>query len=194
MSPKAKLHMILLGCTPKARVTEQHDVFFGIGTSLPDLVPAMNAFWPDSNGLHIDAWREVTKVGNFNISVVQKDENSTPQARDNTLFFINLGGYKDSEFEEFHYKFLCVAKDLSSAQKIAKQTAFYQYANVSAPGGASHIDDKYGFDVDDVYPVEDLLSDDLKTRYYIKIQKSESANEDKLHIGYVKFSKISKLS
>jgi hypothetical protein len=28
-----KLYMVMLGCTPEGRLTEQHDIFFGIGTS-----------------------------------------------------------------------------------------------------------------------------------------------------------------
>jgi hypothetical protein len=57
----ANLYMIMLGCTPKGRFTEQHDIFFGIGTSVKELVPDMKAFWPDAKGkIHIDAWQKVT--------------------------------------------------------------------------------------------------------------------------------------
>ena len=34
----AKLFMTLIGCTPAGRNIEQHDVFFGIGNSLKDIV------------------------------------------------------------------------------------------------------------------------------------------------------------
>ena len=46
----ANLYMIMLGCTPKGRFTEQHDIFFGIGTSIKELVPDMKAFWPEAKG------------------------------------------------------------------------------------------------------------------------------------------------
>lgn len=49
-----KLFMVLLGCRPKGRNTEQHDIFFGIADSLVELKPAMQLFWPDAL-LHIDA-------------------------------------------------------------------------------------------------------------------------------------------
>jgi len=39
-----KLFMLLLGCKPPGRHTEQHDVFFGIARSLRDLVPEIQAF------------------------------------------------------------------------------------------------------------------------------------------------------
>jgi Domain of Unknown Function (DUF1543) len=47
MSPK--LFMILLGCRPKGRHTEQHDIFFGIGNELADLKPAMKNSGPAHN-------------------------------------------------------------------------------------------------------------------------------------------------
>src|SRR4051812_37227943 len=113
MSREMKLFMVLLGCRAKGRLTEQHDVFFGIGCGLSDLLPQMNAFWPDSNGLHIDAWREVTNVDGYDISISEGPKKQTA----NHLFFINLGGYKESEFEEYHYKILSVGRDLAAATK-----------------------------------------------------------------------------
>ena len=56
---KFRLYMILLGCTPDGRHTEQHDIFFGIGTGLEDLIPEIQEFWSDGGELHIDAWREM---------------------------------------------------------------------------------------------------------------------------------------
>jgi hypothetical protein len=35
--------MVMLGCTPKGRLTEQHDIFFNWNFS-KDLVPEMKAF------------------------------------------------------------------------------------------------------------------------------------------------------
>ncbi|MFD0778124.1 DUF1543 domain-containing protein [Flavobacterium myungsuense] len=68
-----KLYMIMIGCRPKGRLTEQHDIFFGIGNSLSDLIPQMKSFWPEAKGkIHIDAWREVTVVNNHTIEVVPK--------------------------------------------------------------------------------------------------------------------------
>ena len=83
--PTPKLFMLLLGCRPKGRFTEQHDVLFSIGNDLPALLPDIAAFWPDGGKIHIDAWREVTKVDGFSIRVVEKKA-SEPQAE--KLFFI----------------------------------------------------------------------------------------------------------
>jgi hypothetical protein len=45
-----KLFMLLLGCKPLGRNTEQHDIFFGIADSLPELKPEILNFWPEAQG------------------------------------------------------------------------------------------------------------------------------------------------
>jgi hypothetical protein len=61
----------MLGCTPEGRLTEQHDIFFGIGTS-KELIPQMKA-WPEAGQIHIDAWREVSLVDQFSITIEDRD-------------------------------------------------------------------------------------------------------------------------
>ena len=73
MKNENKLYMIMLGCRPEGRYTEQHDIFFGIATSLKGLIPNMKKFWPEAKGrIHIDAWREVSSVDNHLIEIVSK--------------------------------------------------------------------------------------------------------------------------
>ena len=117
-----KLYMTIIGCRPSGRLTEQHDVFFGIGNQLADLIPQINAFWPEVKGkFHLDSWREVTKVGEYEICVVDKGDYKT---NEQALFFLNLGGYLPQEMEEFHYKKLVVAPSLAVAQHEIKKTNF----------------------------------------------------------------------
>lgn len=187
MSPK--LFMILLGCTPKGRQTEQHDIFFGIANTLAELKPAMENFWPNTQ-LHIDAWREVTNVDGYKIEVISK---TAEKENTNQLFFLNLGGYKQNEFEEFHYKMLVVSPDKGKAIKAATQTAFYKH--VSLPGnGTSHIDDRYGVDVDDIFMIKDILPKEIKEQYCLSISNTADSSlaEDELHLGYVKWSALEK--
>ena len=74
MEKELKLYMLMLGCTLVGRLTEQHDIFFGIGSSLKDLIPQIKNFWPEAKGkIHIDAWREVSVVDDFTIEVVSKN-------------------------------------------------------------------------------------------------------------------------
>jgi hypothetical protein len=182
-----KLFMILLGCKPIERNTEQHDLFFGIGKSLSDVKKDIIDFWKEANGkIHIDGWREVQSVDDCIIEVINKADLTLSQKE--KLFFINLGGYKQNEFEEFHYKLLTVAIDKGVAIQKAKQTAFYKHTGFE--GAVSHIDDKYGIDVDDIYEIEDILPSHLKEQYSIQITKAEKQKEDELHLGYLKINKL----
>jgi hypothetical protein len=188
MEAKQTLFMVMLGATPAGRLTEQHDIFFGIATHLKELVPAMKAFWPEAKGrIHIDAWRTISAIDGYKIEIGSRLEKSSIQEK---LFFINLGGYKENEFEEYHYKVLTVAKNKSEAIKKAKQTTFYKHCGFK--GATSHIDDKYGVDVDDIYDIEDILAPQYKEQYSLKITKSSNLASDLVEIGYLKIDKLVK--
>ena len=189
--PELKLYMVLLGCKPKGRFTEQHDIFFGIGKNLAELKPAIRTYWKEAPKIHIDAWREVNIVDGYRIEV---SETITPEAEpvraytEQQLFFINLGGYKRDEFDEFHYKMLIVAPDLSVAIKMSKESGFYKHTGFE--GAVSHIDDKYGIDVDDVYHVEDILNTQYKNQFRLSITKADRLMNDEFHLGYLKWDRI----
>jgi hypothetical protein len=184
-SSEPKLFMLLLGCKPIGRHTEQHDVFFGIGSSLKDLVPSIYAFWPAAKkNLHLDAWREVNRVQHY----VIRPRLKTEVAEENNalrLFFINLGGYRKNEFEEYHYKILVVAKDPEAAAALAKQEKFYKETGFK--GASAHIDDIYGIDVDEIYNVQEILPKAFSDQYVLEISKSEEAAipEDAVELGYL---------
>jgi len=180
--------MVLLGCKPEGRNTEQHDIFFGIADSLAALVPQLKAFWPGKHTIHIDAWREISRVGDYTIEVI--DKNKAQSAPNTTrLFFINLGGYKPGDFEEYHYKLLIAAASKSSAIREAKNSIFYQHTGFK--GAESHVDDKYGIDVDDSYQIEELLSVESLEQFSISISPNTTKAQDSLHIGYTKLSTLS---
>jgi len=187
MENNNKLFMVMLGCRPEGRCTEQHDIFFGIGTSLKELIPNMKTFWPEAKGkIHIDAWREITSVDSYSIEIESK---GTVANQHEHLFFINLGGYKENEFEEYHYKVLAVGESMSEASKKSKNTAFFKHCGFK--GATSHIDDKFGIDIDDIFNVKDILIPIFKDNFDIKITKSATElKEDILHIGYLKLDKI----
>jgi hypothetical protein len=190
--PDLKLFMVLIGCKPKGRFTEQHDVFFGISDALPALVPQLKAWWPeaaDRNAdMHIDAWREVTQVGPYAIEVYEKstaDEKEVPTSP--RLFFLNLGGYKPKEFEEHHYKMLVAADNIALAIKQGKATAFFKHTGFK--GAPSHVDEKYGLDADDVYPVEEMLDPAVKYLYGLRL-KLQTGPEDDFKLGYLILKKL----
>ncbi|MBS1599349.1 MAG: DUF1543 domain-containing protein [Bacteroidetes bacterium] len=184
-----KLYMLLLGCTPTGRHTEQHDIFFGIGESLSDLKTDIINSWPEAEGkIHIDGWREVTNVDGYKIIISERQQTSAEPSQ-HKLFFLNLGGYKRNEFEEYHYKIVTVAEHKGIAVQNAKQTSFYIHTGFEG-GASSHIDDKYGVDVDDIYEIEDILPINTKQKYAVIVTMDKASTEDELNLGYLKLEKI----
>lgn len=174
---KPKLYMILLGCKPKGRHTEQHDIFFAIANEVKELVPTINAFWPEANGkIHLDAYRIVNHVSGYKVDVIER---STATGSANRLFFMNLGGYQTGVFEELHYKMLMVAEEKNVAIKNAKESEFFkQYFS-------PHIDDKYGVDVDDVFDIEDVLPIEMKAKYQLLFTAVDGLPVDEVVLGYM---------
>jgi hypothetical protein len=184
------LYQVLIGCTPKGRHIEQHDIYFGIADCMANMIPQLQSFWPEAaDNMHVDGFRKITAVNNFDIQVVDKTSTATSEHK---LFFINLGGYKQNDLEEYHYKMVVVATNKADAIKAAKQTAFYKHTGFK--GAESHIDDKYGVDVDDVYAIEDILPAHLQQQYNIVIKPAVNTIEDDLHLGYFQLRKIIKMT
>ena len=181
-----KLFYVIIGATPKGRNIEQHDVFFGIAENLKDLVPAMKNFWKEAEGkIHIDCYQEVQFADGYEIKIIEK----TSQISENNLFFINLGGYKPGHFEEFHEQHLMVGKSMGEIVKRVKQTEFYK--TMGFKNAESHIDDKHGVDIDDLYKISDLLSKEAKEKYSIILEKTDAENQENLmKIGYLKIDKV----
>jgi len=189
MTDCPNLFMVLLGCKPTGRFTEQHDIYFDIGTDLKSLVPHIRDYWPEGGEkLHIDAWRQVTQVDSFRVDVILRSatDNTTTGQR---LFFINLGGYKPDEFDEFHYKMIIAAPDKGVAVRKAKESAFYRHTGFT--GAESHIDDKYGVDVDDIYDIQDILPEAVKASHCLRLTDTAGSDrEDPIRLGYFQLHKL----
>jgi hypothetical protein len=78
------------------------------------------------------------------------------------------------------------AVDKSEAINISKNTVFFRHTGFK--GATSHIDDKYGVDVDDVYEITDILPQALKEKYTIVVYPDNPTTEDEIHLGYFKLS------
>lgn len=185
-----KLFMVLLGSKAPQRNVEQHDFFFGIAPDLHTLIPRMQAFWHEAgNTLHIDGWREITCVEDYKIVIHQKP--SLPVSGDKRLFFVNMGGYTSGKLEEQHYTLLTIQADRKSTIKTATSTEFFKESSIKAiKSAAAHIDEKYGIDVDEVYKIEDLLTEEDKNLYHIALLPDTDAQPDTIHLGYLKLDKV----
>ena len=183
-----KLFMLLIGCTPPDRHIEQHDVFFGIAAEISELFPELNAFWPEAPGrIHIDAWRELRFVNGFEVKI----HSDKTFSNSHLLYFINLGGYRKNVFEEFYYKMIVAATGKGEAIALAKQSAFYKHTGFK--GANSHIDDRYGIDVDDFHAIPDILPTQQKSKFRIELKPApDHYPEDELHTGYFKLTEVKK--
>lgn len=182
-----KLFMVLIGCKPEGRHIEQHDVYFGIAHELKELIPEFIGFWPETNGkMHVDGWREVSQVDGQTITIIPRL--AKKNSFSHQLYFINLGGYKKDEFEEFHYKMIIASSDKGTAIQTAKQTAFFKHTHFG--GANSHIDDKYGVDVDDICDIEEMLAPAIKEKYAIELTPAREPVINELHLGYFKLDAL----
>lgn len=214
-----KLFMLKIGARPQGRLIEQHDVMFVIANSLSETIESVNQHWPAvKNNWHLDAWREVKRVGDYQILLSKESLSKDGLSKDNALadniladdrvdnkldsqgkqlYFVNLGGYLPGQFEEFHYKTLVVAETLGKATAQVKKTAFYQdytFDNVdTAKSGVatSHVDDKHQLDLDDIHCVADLLPKDVAlTIQPLTEHEKNQLPDDALHIGYLSLKQI----
>ena len=76
----------------------------------------------------------------------------------------------------------------SKAIQLAKATAFYKHTGFK--GATSHIDDKYGVDVDDVFEIKDILPQYIKEKYSIVLSPTDNIIEDKVNLGYFILEKL----
>lgn len=193
------LFMVQLGGRPKGRLIEQHDMFFGVANQVSELIDDINQHWPEvKNKWHIDSYRAISKVDNYAIKLVESNDQAE-STNDLKLFFINLGGYQRGSFEEFHYKLLIVAATQTDAIKQAKQSEFYKaftYKDKESPfNAASHIDDKFEVDIDDIYNVNDLISNVRLLIEPISNESHELAHaDDKEYVGYLSIKNLRKLA
>ena len=194
------LYMVQLGGRPKGRLIEQHDIFFGVANQVNELIADINNHWPEvKNKWHIDSYRAITRVDNYTIRLVESSQ-QVENTNDLKLFFINLGGYQQGSFEEFHYKLLIVATNQAEAVKQAKQSQFYKRFTFkdksSAFNAASHIDDKFEVDIDDIYNVNELISNIKIIIEPLARALDEAIDEveDKEYVGYLSIKNLKKLA
>jgi hypothetical protein len=180
MTNHPTLFMLVLGCKPNGRHTEQHDVFFCIENRFNNLSEHIYKFWPDGGRIHVDAWRKVCFVNGYRIRVVSRESRKPSK---HNLYFLNLGGYQPGNMDELHHKMLVVGTSKADALKQAKNSAFFK--SMSFQHARSHVDDQYGVDVDDLYRVEDILPAEMKSIFALDIFP-EPREPDELHIGYTK--------
>jgi len=109
-----KLFVIYIGGTYEKAFIELHDMRFILAEKIEDTYDELKrTWWGTPESLHLDAWGALEYADGYNIVF-----KNTPPSLDseNNLFFVNLGGYNDSEFTELHKNVFVVASNESKAK------------------------------------------------------------------------------
>ncbi len=179
-----KLFKFNLGFKPKPRNIEQHDVFFAIGRNMSDCKKSILDFIGLSeNEVHIDTCTTIEQVGGYAIEIVPLGTSVAEQKLE--LYFINLGGYTEGEYREFHKQLLIPAYSLDEAKTKAKKDIFMQ-EHAGIKGATPHVDDKFVIDAE----VEDFFKLDFPG-YEIKLTPNPDVPDSKpVIMGYYMVSRL----
>ena len=118
------LFIVVLGGRSLKSNIEIHDVRWVLGESIEDTFPELRKQWlGKENGLHIDSYKRIQYVDGYKIAICKKNKTNSNKTliKDNSLWFINLGGYNPKRMYEEHYFTLIVAKEAFDAKKKAKK-------------------------------------------------------------------------
>ena len=136
------LFVVMLGGKhPRAKI-EVHDVVFAAADTLQGTYAQLREGWFGSpKGVHIDAWMAVDGVDGWKVEL----SHLAPQAGEQRLYFINLGGYEANSFGEAHHYLLVVARDKREAMTKGKQQMLGHWSQ-------AHTDAV--LDIDDCLPID----------------------------------------
>lgn len=114
-----KLFAIYIGGEhPRANI-EVHDMRFVVAPTIEDTHDELRRLWwgrPAS--LHIDCWSEVTHADGYEVTLSPE-----PFEGEESLFYVNLGGYDAADFTERHRNVFVVADTVARAKARALKRA-----------------------------------------------------------------------
>lgn len=147
-----KLFVAIVGGEVPGCHVELHDTRFVAGARIEDCYEALCAqWWGTPESLHLDAWGPLDWADGYDVSLVKAS--AAPEGLQR-LWFLNLGGYDRSTFDELHRNVFMVAPDWRSA----KTRALADVKDWVSP----HKDN--AFDVDHVIDVAGALGGDWRVR------------------------------
>lgn len=147
-----RLFVVVVGGEVEGCHVELHDTRFVAGARIEDCYDALKAqWWGTPESLHLDAWGALDWADGHGVEVVRGADAADGLQR---LWFLNLGGYDPSKFEELHRNVFLVAPDWRSA----KTRAIAEIRDWVSP----HKD--YAFDVERAIDVSDALGETWRVR------------------------------
>jgi len=165
-----KLFAIYLGGRAENCNTELHDVIFAIGSDLSSLYPkAVEGWFGLKSHVHIDSYVALETIDGFEISLSKETI-----AQAHQLYFINLGGYKEGHFTEFHENIFVIATNEKEAKIKAKSKLMKNMQQVHT---------------DDIYDVDDCIIIDNVDGYNLSISPTDKPEAFNPTNGYFKIPK-----
>lgn len=111
-----KLYAIYVGGEVEGGNIEVHDMRFVAASSLQETYADLaKQWWGKPNSLHIDCWAEITQADGYDVSLRPE-----PFVGSLKLYYVNMGGYDNSQFTELHRNLFVVAENITEAKRRAK--------------------------------------------------------------------------
>ena len=156
------LFIVVLGGRSSKSNVELHDVRWVIGEKIEDTFSELKSQWIGQiKGLHIDSYKCVKYIDGYKIIVIEANTSNSlnTHSEEESLWFINLGGYDKKSMIEQHEFSLVVAKKASSAKKKAKD-------NWQLNLNSKHNDDCSGIrnieQIDNVHSIKKIKNWEIK--------------------------------
>lgn len=178
------LFIVVLGGRSVKSNIEIHDVRWVLGQSIEDTFPELRKQWiGKTNGLHIDSYKRIKYVDGYKIEISKsnRDNSINTETEDESLWFINLGGYDPKKMYEEHEFTLVVAKKAIDAKKKAK-------TNWVSNLKKKHNDDFS--DINNFSQIDDIHSIKKINNWEIKLISDPENRSDKLTPDWYGFLRI----
>lgn len=113
-----RLYQFYVGGTAGRANIELHDVQFAAVRRVQDAYPALREAWfGDPGSLHLDGYSVIDWADGFDVHLAPG-----PDPSGLTLFFVNMGGYREDSLAELHAFGLFVAADAAGAKAKARRS------------------------------------------------------------------------
>ena len=181
------LFIVVLGGRSLKSNIELHDVRWVLGESIEDTFPELRKQWIGKiNGLHIDSYKRIKYVDGYKIDLSESNKNNSnkPKNENESLWFINLGGYHPKKMYEEHEFTLVVAKKAIDAKKKAKKNWI---SNLKNKHNDDFSDIKSFEQIDDVHSIKKIKN------WEIKLISDPEKRSEKLFpdwFGYMRIDKF----
>ena len=156
------LFIVVLGGRSLKGNIEIHDVRWVLGKSIEDTFPELRKQWiGKKSGLHIDSYKRIKYVDGYKIVISNSNTDNliNPQTDNQSLWFVNLGGYDPKKMYEEHEFTLVVAKKAMDAKRKAK-------TNWKSNLKEKHNDDYSGIknikQIDDIHCIKKIQNWEIK--------------------------------